>query len=154
MERQLVVQAQGGGGEGRFGDLRDGTKGLSVIAAVTDPMHYPTGHFFSADTAAVPAEDVPGEGRAGRRGAPVEPLFPSRDQLLHPLEVLMADDAGVVVLHLVPGLLPSVFHLLDGQHVRGAGLLPVRIAGVEAVGQDVADHGAVPPLPAMAPVNT
>ena len=79
MERQLVVQTQGGSGEGRFGDLGDGAQVFAVVMAVADPVDYPPCHLPTADTAAMSAEDVPGEGRAGRRGTPVEPLLPGRD---------------------------------------------------------------------------
>ena len=98
----------------------------------------------AAETAAVPAEDMPDVGRVRWCGTPVEQLFPDRDLLLYPLELLPADNAGVVVLHIVFGLLAPVLHLPDGKGVGGAGLVPVRIPSVETVGQDVADRALIP----------
>ena len=68
VERQFVVQPQGGSGEHCFGNLGDGTQLFAVVAAVADPMHHSTGHFFAAGTAAMSAEDVPGVDRGGPGG--------------------------------------------------------------------------------------
>ena len=124
VEEQLVVEPQDGGSEGRFRDLRDGAKVFAVVAPVADPMNYSPPYLPAAETAAVPAEDMPDVGRVRWCGTPVEQLFPDRDLLLYPLELLPADNAGVVILHVVFGLLAPVFHLPDGKGVRGAGLVP------------------------------
>ena len=150
VEGQLVVQPQEGCGKGPFRNLGDRALLLAIVAAIADPVYCSTRHFSAADAPAVSTEDVPGVSGSGGIGAPVELLFPSPDQLLCPLEILPTDDAHMVILHIIGWLLSSVLHLLNGECVGSAGFLPDRIAGVEAVGQDVADHGCMPSLPAMA----
>ena len=123
MEGQLVVEAQKGGGEGCFRYLMGRASLLPCVVAVAVPMDLVLAHFSPELGFALPTVDLADIGGLGGGSAIIILLPALDDQLLHPLEILAADDAGVVILHEVFRLLPFVFYFLKWNGVSGAELL-------------------------------